>query len=96
MEITDKLIDKLCDLAKLTFEAAEKEAFKSDLMQITAFFEQINDLDTDSVEPLIYLNDETNVMRIDAAYPLNTRPEALLNAPMHDNTHFLVPKVIKK
>ncbi len=96
MEITDKLIDKLSDLAKLEFDEAEKQGIKDDLRQITAFFEQINGLDTEAIEPLIYLNDETNVTRPDKMIPLTSCEEALLNAPMHDNAHFLVPKVIKK
>ncbi len=96
MQIDQNLIDRLSNLAKLEFDTAETEALKSDLTQIIGFFEHINTIDTEGVEPLIYLNDETNALRPDEAQQLVLREAALQNAPLQDESYFLVPKVIKK
>lgn len=96
MQISDALIDKLANLAKLEFDAAEKTAIKNDLAQVIGFFEQINAIDTEGVEPLVYLNDEINSFRTDNALPLISHEQALSNAPQQDGTYILVPKMIKK
>ena len=96
MQISDELIDKLSNLAKLEFDDAEKAGIKSDLAQIIGFFEQINAIDTEGVEPLVYLNDENNAFRADEAKQLISHEAALSNAPAQDGTYILVPKMIKK
>ena len=65
MDISDELVDKLADLAKLDFNGEEKEKIKADLGQITAFFEQLNKVDTEGLEPLIFMSDAVNVLRED-------------------------------
>ena len=42
------------------------------------------------------MTDEVNVLREDEIKGSITRAEALLNASMHDEQFFKVPKVIKK
>ena len=96
MQITDELIDKLADLSKLNFDAEARQEIKKDLARIITFSEQINALDTEGVEPLVYMNEEYNAWRPDRVEVLISREEALQNAPKHDNEHILVPKVIKK
>jgi aspartyl-tRNA(Asn)/glutamyl-tRNA(Gln) amidotransferase subunit C len=96
MEVTDELIDKLSHLARLEFNAAEKESIREDLQKMIAFVEKLNELDTTGVEPLIHLTGNMNVLREDKVIPSITREEALLNAPAHNDEFFQVPKVIKK
>jgi len=94
IKIDDALIDKLANLAKLEFDQQEKKAIQQDLERILGFFEQISELDTDNVEPLIYVSEEHNVFRSDEVKALITTAEGLKNAPLHDNTYIKVPKVI--
>ncbi len=96
MEVNDALIDKLAHLAKLKFDAGEKEEIKSDLQKMIAFVEKLNELDTTGVPPLLHLTDEVNVLREDEVKGSMSREEALSNAPLHDEQFFKVPKVIKK
>lgn len=63
MDITDKTVEELAHLARLQFEGEEKERIKKDLSKILTFMEKLNELDTEGVEPLIYLSEEINVMR---------------------------------
>ncbi len=96
MEVNDELVDKLSNLARLTFEPVEKAEIKKDLQKMISFIEKLNELDTTGVEPLLFMTDEVNVLREDEVKGSITRPEALLNAPSKDEQFFKVPKVIRK
>lgn len=94
MQITDETVEKLAELSKLYFEGQKKEAIKEDLNKIIGFMEKLNEVNTNGVEPLIYMNDDYNVTRSDDVEHTITRDEALKNAPHHDDTYFKVPKFI--
>lgn len=96
MEVSDELVDKLANLARLTFEPAEKAEIKKDLQKMVSFIEKLNELDTTGVEPLLFMTDEANVLREDEVKGSITRHEGLLNAPLKDEQFFKVPKVIRK
>jgi aspartyl-tRNA(Asn)/glutamyl-tRNA(Gln) amidotransferase subunit C len=96
MEVNDELVDRLANLARLTFEPAEKAEIKRDLQKMISFIEKLNELDTTGVEPLLFMTDEVNVLREDEVKGSITREEGLLNAPVKDEQFFKVPKVIKK
>ena len=96
MEVNDAMVDKLAHLAKLKFNDAEKQEIKADLQRMIGFVEKLNELDLDSVEPLLHMSDEVNVLREDEIRGSVSREEALKNAPLHDEQFFKVPKVIKK
>ena len=95
-DVNDELIDKLSALSKLEFDAVEKDKIKSDLSRILGFVEQLNKVDVSGVEPLIYINEDVNVLRKDIAETGISREEALSNAPHRDSDYFKVPKVLKK
>lgn len=96
MEVTDELIDKLANLARLQFSSEEKEGLKKDLGQMISFIDKLNELDTEGVEPLLHISSRVNVLREDEVEGSVSREEALLNAPEQNGEFFLVPKVIKK
>ena len=94
MKITPETVDRIAELSKLEFNAEEKASIMKDLDRILSFVEQLNEVDTDGVEPLIYMSEEVNVLRKDETRQDITRAEALKNAPQHDSDYFKVPKVI--
>lgn len=96
MEVTDAMIDKLAHLARLKFNAGEKDEIRSDLQKMIAFIEKLSELDTSGVEPLLHMTDEKNILRDDQVKGSVSRELALKNAPDHDDRFFKVPKVIKK
>ena len=96
MEVNDALIDNLSNLARLEFNAAEKEEIKKDLQRMIHFVEKLGELDTTGVEPLLHMSPETNVLREDTLHGSVTREEALSAAPVTDGVYFKVPKVIRK
>jgi aspartyl-tRNA(Asn)/glutamyl-tRNA(Gln) amidotransferase subunit C len=96
MEITDEMVGHLAHLARLEFKGQEKEEIKKDLNRIISFVEKLNELETEDVEPLIYMTDEFNVMREDELRQDISQQEALKNAPKKDSDYFKVPKVVTK
>ena len=96
MKIDDQMIDKISRLAYLEFGEEEKEKIRQDLEQILTFVEKLKELDTEDVEPLVYLSDKTDVLREDRMIQTITPEEALLNAPEKSGRFFKVPKVIRK
>lgn len=96
MKIDSKTVDKLADLAKLEFDEEGKKEIVKDLNRIVEFVEKLSEIDTSNVEPLIYLSEDTNVMRDDVVKQEITQQEALKNAPVKDSDYIKVPKVINK
>jgi aspartyl-tRNA(Asn)/glutamyl-tRNA(Gln) amidotransferase subunit C len=96
MKIDDKMIEKISGLAYLEFREEEKEKIRQDLEQILTFVEKLKELDTEDVDPLVYLSDRTNVLRGDNVSETISHEEALLNAPEKSGRFFKVPKVIRK
>lgn len=96
MKIDYKIVDNLAELAKLEFKAEAKEEIVKDLNRILELVDKLNELDTSNVEPLVYLTDETNVLREDEVIQNLKREDVLKNAPKSDSDYFKVPKVIEK
>ena len=96
MKIDDKMIEKISGLAYLEFGDEEKEKIRKDLEQILTFVEKLKELDTEDVEPLVYLSDRTDVLREDMVVKSVTHEEALSNAAEKSGRFFKVPKVIRK
>ena len=95
-KIDVKTVDEIAHLARLEFNADAKNEIVNDMNRMLAFVDKLNELDTNNVEPLIYMNNETNVMREDEVKVTLTQAEALKNAPKKDSDYFKVPKVIEQ
>ena len=96
MRIDKDLVEKIDHLARLQFNDTEKVKIEADLNRILDFMETLNEVDTSMVEPLIYMNDEVNVLRKDEVIQTITHEEGLANAPKKDTDYFRVPKVIEQ
>jgi aspartyl-tRNA(Asn)/glutamyl-tRNA(Gln) amidotransferase subunit C len=94
--IDEVTVDKIAHLARLRFSETEKPEIIADLNRILAFVDQLNEVDTSGLDPLIYLTDEQNRMRKDEVIQVISHREALLNAPDKDSDYFRVPKVVNK
>ena len=96
MEITNKLIQDIAALAKLEFDEQSAKQMKADLEKIIGFVDKLNEIDTEGIEPLIYLSGEVNVLREDEVKAVISQVEALKNAPEKDSDYFKVPTILKK
>lgn len=89
-----KTVDEIAHLARLEFNDAAKGEILNDLNRMLTFIDKLSELDTTSVEPLIYMTDEKNILRADIPEVTLTQKEALKNAPKKDSDYFKAPKVI--
>jgi aspartyl-tRNA(Asn)/glutamyl-tRNA(Gln) amidotransferase subunit C len=96
MEVNNKLIQDLSRLAKLKFDEKSAEKMKEDLNKIIGFIDKLSEIDTEGVEPLIYLSEEMNALRVDEIAHEVSQEDALKNAPQKDSDYFKVPTVLKK
>ena len=69
---------------------------KSDLGKMLAFVDKLNEIDTEGIDPLIYMSEEVNVLREDEVTEETSQEDALKNAPEKDSDYFKVPTVLKK
>lgn len=94
MEINNSLVLKLEKLSKLKLSDQERSNISTDLNNILKMIEKLNEIDTDGVEPLIYVSGATNRLRGDVVKNQVPTKEALKNAPDKNEHFFKVPKVI--
>lgn len=96
MIIDKNTVYKVADLARIAIKDNEVDALTKEMNKILTFMEKLNELDTDGVEPLVYMNEETNVWREDIAKNEISVEEGLKNSAVHNESFFLVPKIIEK
>jgi len=99
LNLTDKEVRYVADLANLRLSDEEVQRMSQDLGQILTHIEQLNELDTSSVEPMaqvLYSADETATLREDVPHTPLSNEEALANAPSSGVGYFKVPKVIER
>ena len=89
-----KTLQKVALLARLHLQEDEIEPLRNDIQNILHYVEQLNQLDTDQVEPLAHPGDIVNALRKDLAQPSLTREELLKNSPKTDGEFYLVPAVL--
>ena len=91
-------IRKIASLAHLEVSDAEVEMYTPQMASIVKYVEQLNELDTDDVEPMAggmtSEGAETQTERDDVVVPSFSQDEALSEAPAGVAGHFRVPKVL--
>ena len=96
MKINDELVQHIAHLARLEFEGDELNEIKEDMSKIIGFMNKLSELDTEDVEPLIFMTDKVNVLREDKPERTLTSEDALRNAPKKDSDYFRISKVLNK
>ena len=87
---------KIASLAKLHLSDEEISLYTDQINEILEYMNQLDELDTEDIEPLSHVLDQINMTRKDEQTPSLTREEALKNAPKSDDDYFIVPNVIDK
>jgi aspartyl-tRNA(Asn)/glutamyl-tRNA(Gln) amidotransferase subunit C len=96
MKVDVATVRRLAELSKLSFSEKEETEMVDGLNEMIAFVDKLKELDTANVEPLVFMTEETNVLREDVVEAPISQAEALKNAPSKDMYYFRVPKVIKQ
>ena len=95
MLLTSEEVDHIALLARLDLSPAERARAATELSQILDYFETLNQLDTEGVEPMAHVLPVENVLRPDVARPSLPRELALQNAPEAADGMFQVPRVVE-
>ncbi|EIT84127.1 asparaginyl/glutamyl-tRNA amidotransferase subunit C [Fictibacillus macauensis ZFHKF-1] len=90
--ISKEEVKHVANLARLSVSEEEVNQFTEQLGAIIEFAEQLNELDTENVEPTTHVLALKNVLREDVAKESVGREAALKNAPQERDGHFKVPK----
>lgn len=92
MEINDKLVSYVAELAHLKLDDDQRAQAAADLARMIGYVDQLSELDTDGVEPMSHAFPVVNVFREDEVKPSMEREHVLKNAPKQKEGCFLVPK----
>ena len=94
MELSKEDVIKIAILSKLEFNDDEIENFRSDLSEILNYMNELNELDTEGINPLFNVLDLDDVTRKDVVKDSLKQEEVLKNAPDKDENFIIVPKII--
>lgn len=91
-------VRKVAKLAHLEITDEEVAMFEPQMASIVAYVEQLNELDTSNVEPMLggltAEGEKTDTRRADAPHESLGQKAALKEAPSATDGHFQVPKVL--
>lgn len=91
-------IRKIAKLAHLEISDAEVEMYAPQMKSIVEYVEQLNELDTENIEPMLggmtVEGEMTDTKREDEPHRSLKQDEALSQAPSAVAGHFQVPKVL--
>jgi aspartyl-tRNA(Asn)/glutamyl-tRNA(Gln) amidotransferase subunit C len=95
MSIDKDKIKHISKLARISVDDEKMNALTKDLTSIFKFIEQLNELNTDKVEPLSSILNEPLRLREDKIDDGKIRDKILKNSPQKNEEFFVVPKVIE-
>lgn len=94
MSLTRDEVAKVSLLARLRFSDEELATLTAQLGQVVEYVRQLEELDTDAIEPMAHVAEISNVLVPDQPRPSLDREEALANAPKRDDDCYRVPAVL--
>jgi aspartyl-tRNA(Asn)/glutamyl-tRNA(Gln) amidotransferase subunit C len=94
MALSREEVLKVALLGRLKLSDGELEKFTTQLNQIVGYVEQLQQLDTEEVEPMAHPLPINNVFRADEMKESIGADKALANAPKRDAEFYLVPPVL--
>jgi aspartyl-tRNA(Asn)/glutamyl-tRNA(Gln) amidotransferase subunit C len=94
MSLTVEQVRWVAHLGRLQLSDADLETFTRQLSSIVDYVAQLQQVNTDGVEPLAHVADLQNVFRPDQQAPSLPVDEALANAPERQGDFYRVPAVL--
>ena len=94
MKITQKELEHVTHLARLTLSDQELDTMRGQLDNILSYIDKLGELDTSGIEPTTHVFSVNNAFREDVVTESLSRENSLANAPQQNNENFQVPKII--
>lgn len=95
MAIDTQTVKRIAFLSRLKIEDDKIAATEDEFNKILQWVDQLKEVDTENVEPLVSVNENNITMRQDAVTDGNMADEVLANAPLKEYDYFVVPKVVE-
>ena len=87
-------VKKIAHLARLAITEEDIENYSSSISDILDLVDQLQEVNTDQINPMAHPLDATQRLRKDIVSEKDERDSLQLNAPAIENGLYLVPKVI--
>lgn len=95
MAIDTQTVKKIAFLSRLKIDDGKIDAAEREFNKIINWVEQLNEVNTDDIEPLVAVNDTALTCRDDVVVEGGQADKILKNAPMAEYDYFVVPKVVE-
>ena len=95
MAIDTETVKRVAFLSRLKVDDDKIVETEKEFNKILGWIEQLNEVDTDNVEPLVSVNQTNLECRADAVNDGENADAVLANAPMQEFGYFVVPKVVE-
>ena len=95
MAIDKDTVIKISKLSRIHVKEEEIKSLSKDLSHIINWIKQLDELDTNDVEPLSGVNIDTLPVRKDEVTEDKNTENILQNAPETNSGFFVVPKVVE-
>ena len=95
MTIDLKTVKHISKLSRISIDEEKAKKLEKDLNSIFKWIEQLNQLNTEKVEPLTSIAETTLRLRKDQIVSKNIREDILRNSPKENKDYFVVPKVVE-
>ncbi len=95
MTVDDDTVRRIAHLARIKIEDSDVAGLRSELSGILDWVEQLNEVDTDGVEPMTRVAAHKLKKRKDVVTDGEMADVVVKNAPFSEDNYYVVPKVIE-
>jgi len=95
LKLDTNTINKIAKLARIKLSEEEARDLLKDMNSILDWVEQLNEVNTNSIEPLANISSSILPKRKDESKDVNSSDEILQNSPDKLEGYFAVPKVVE-
>ena len=95
MKVDEATVRHIARLARIKVSDDEAKALEGELTGILQWVEQLEEVDTDGVEPMTSVVETTMKKRVDTVTDGGYPEDIVRNAPERSGTFFVVPKVVE-
>ncbi len=95
MSVDKTTVSRVARLARIHIDEDRLEPMAAELSSIMSWIEQLNEVDTDNVEPLASVTGHALPLRDDVVTDGDIADKVTANAPESTSGFFVVPKVVE-
>lgn len=95
MALSPEQVQDIAELARLQIDADKTSEYQKKLSNILDLFAQLNQVDTQNIEPMTNPLDAQQRLRPDVVSESNQREQFQSIAPLTQDGYYLVPRVVE-